>query len=136
MKTLRRIPLFLTLGSLLALTATFGTSPVLAGPSPQFGSSRVSNPQPKEIAAAQTADSGSAICAACKTMAVREATHNGPAGKGGETWTNGSQHTCAHCGGSMTVAKGKVSSSMADHCAMCVTQSASHCMALAEAGGK
>ncbi len=115
----------------VAVTLLLSASSVLiyAGPGPQFWN----RPNPvttvKEAEAVKPDDTVVMVCGACKTAMIRDSKHVGPPGKGHEEWfTVGSKHQCDHCGGEITVVKGKSKDSMQHNCSMC-GESAAFCCA-------
>ncbi len=110
-----------TLGLIFA-TALFGTlaSFTFAGPSPQAWNRATPITTTKEADALKPGDTVVMVCGACKTVLVRDSRHVGPASKGHEEWfTIGAKHKCGHCGGEMSVIRGRTADSMQHNCSMC-----------------
>jgi hypothetical protein len=109
--------------SLLALVGavlSLSTTSVFAGPGPQFWNRTTPVTTTKEADALKPSDTAVMVCGACKTVLVRDSKHVGPAGKGYEEWfTIGAKHKCDHCGGEMSVVRGKTADSMQHNCSMC-----------------
>ena len=109
--------------SLLALgvaALVLSSASLIAGPGPQFWNRATPVTTTKEADALKPGDTAVMVCAACKTVMVREARHVGPPSKGSEQWfTIGTKHQCGHCGGEMSVVKGKTTDSMQHNCSMC-----------------
>jgi hypothetical protein len=109
--------------SLLALVGavlSLSTASLIAGPGPQFWSRTTPVTTTKEADALKPSDTAVMVCGACKTVLVRDSRHVGPAGKGYEEWfTIGAKHKCDHCGGDMSVVRGKTTDSMQHNCSMC-----------------
>ena len=108
---------------LLALSAValvLSSASLIAGPGPQFWNRATPVTTTKDADALKPDDTVVMVCGACKTVLVRESKHVGPAGKGSEQWfTIGTKHQCGHCGGEMSVVKGKTTDSMQHNCTMC-----------------
>jgi hypothetical protein len=93
---------------------------LLAGPGPQSWNHTTPISTTKAAETLKPGDTAVMVCGACKTVLVSEAQHVGPASKGSEQWlTIGTTHKCDHCGGEMSVIKGKVADSMQHNCSMC-----------------
>jgi len=123
--------------SLFALSAAIlmlSASSLIAGPGPQFWNRAVPVTTTKEADALKPGDTAVMVCGACKTVLVRDSKHVGPAGKGSEQWfTIGTKHQCGHCGGEMSVVRGKVTDSMQHNCSMCGEGAAFCCAVTADA---
>lgn len=114
MKTHR--PLLALGAAALLLSATS----LIAGPGPEYWARTKPVTTAKEADALKPGDTAVMVCGACKTVLVRESKHIGPLSKGSEQWfTIGSKHQCGHCGGEMSVIKGKTTDSMQHNCSMC-----------------
>jgi hypothetical protein len=108
--------------SLLALGAALvlSSASLIAGPGPQYWNRATLVTTTKEADALKPGDTAVMVCGACKTVMVRDSKHVGPAGKGSEQWfTIGTKHQCGHCGGEMSVVRGKTTDSMQHNCSMC-----------------
>lgn len=106
----------------VAVTLLLSASAVLvhAGPGPQFWNRMKPVTTVKEGEAVKPDDTVVMACGACKTAMIRDSKHAGPPSKGHEEWfTIGSKHQCDHCGGEITVVKGKTKDSMQHNCSMC-----------------
>lgn len=128
MKTYRS---FLALG---AATLLLSATSLIAGPGPQYWARTKPVTTTKEADALKPDDTAVMVCGACKTVLVREARHIGPPSKGSDQWfTIGSKHQCGHCGGEMSVVKGKTTDSMQHNCSMCGEGAAFCCAVTADA---
>jgi len=109
--------------SLLALAAAallLSATSLIAGPGPEYWARTKPVTTTKEADALKPGDTAVMVCGACKTVLVRESKHIGPPSKGSEQWfTVGSKHQCGHCGGEMSVVKGKMTDTMQHNCSMC-----------------
>lgn len=91
-----------------------------AGPPPEFWNRTKPVTTVKEAEAVKPDDSLAMVCGACKTVMIRDSKHVGPPSKGHEEWfTIGSKHKCDHCGGEISVVKGKTADSMQHNCSRC-----------------
>ena len=100
-----------------------------AGP-PQYGTSAIPVTTTKEAEAVKPDDTAVMVCGACKTVEVLDSKHVGPTGKGADVWfTIGAKHKCGHCGGEMSVVRGKTTDSMQHNCSMCGEGAAFCCVA-------
>lgn len=107
------------LGSVLALAVGLSSS-AIAGPGPQFWNRATPVTTAKEADALKPGDTAVMVCGACKTVLVRDSKYVGPGGKGHMEWfTIGKKHKCDHCGGEMSVVRGKTTDSMQHNCSMC-----------------
>ena len=121
------------LGALLALILSITVSTVSAGPA-QNGTTAIPITTTKQAAAVKTGDKIVMACGACKTVAISEAvymrTSGGEIDDYGYVWlTVGSKHKCDHCGGEITVVKGKTADSMQHNCSKCGEGAAFCCVA-------
>ena len=103
-----------------------------AGPPPEFWNRARPITTVKEAEAVKPDDTVVMVCGACKSAMVRDSKHAGPLSKGHEEWfTIGSKHKCDHCGGEITVVRGKTKDSMQHNCSMCGEGAAFCCAASA-----
>lgn len=126
-------------GSLLALAFSITASQVIAGPIPQFSQQIEKNRA--EIAAkspaAKPVDVSIMKCRACKTVTLSEAVYtkreSAEIDDYGYIWIDvGAKHTCAQCGGTLTILKGASAGAMTQPCAMC-GKDAAQCLATVRA---
>lgn len=104
-----------------------------AGPGVQYWSRTRPVTTTEDVAAIKPDDTVAMVCGACKTVMLRDPKHVGPQGKGHEEWfTAGSKHSCDHCGGEISVVKGKTSDSMQHNCSKCGAGAASCCATAAD----
>ena len=123
---------------LLFATAALGAlaSFAYAGPGPQFWNRATPITTTKEAEAVKPDDTVMMVCGACKTVMIRNSKHVGPPSKGHEEWfTIGSKHQCDHCGGEISVVRGKTADSMQHNCSMC-GEGAAFCCVAPEAADK
>ncbi len=133
MKTIRLSKNLIGLGSMLALAISLGSS-AIAGPGPQFWNRASPVTTTKEAEALKPTDTAVMVCGACKTVLVRDAKYVGPSGKGRYEWfTIGAKHKCDHCGGEMSVVRGKTTDTMQHNCSMCGEGAAFCCAVKADA---
>jgi len=117
---------------LLLATAALGALALFAyaGPPPDFWTRTRPITTGKEATAVKPDDTVMMVCGACKTAMIRNSKHVGPPSKGSEEWfTIGSKHQCDHCGGEITVVRGKTADSMQHNCSMCGEGAAFCCAA-------
>ena len=101
---------------------------VQAGPPPEFWNRAKPITSVKEAAAVKDNATVAMVCGTCKTVMIREARTMGPPSKSREEWfTVGSKHSCDHCGGEITVVKGKTADSMEHNCSKCGEHAAFCC---------
>ena len=106
--------------ALVVAVLGISTASLIAGPGPQYWNRATPVTSTKEADALKPGDTAVMVCGACKTVLVRDSRHVGPPGKGYEQWfTIGAKHKCDHCGGEMSVVRGKTSDSMQHNCSMC-----------------
>lgn len=112
-----------TTRSLFALGATallLSAASLVAGPGPQYWNRTTTVTTAKQAEAIKPGDTTVMVCGACKTVLVRDSKYVGPSGKGRVEWfTIGAKHQCDHCGGEMSVVKGKTTDTMQHNCSMC-----------------
>ena len=104
-----------------------------AGPA-QNGTSAIPITTTKEATAVKAGDKVVMACSACKTVALSDAVYmrrsGGEIDDYGYVWlTVGSKHQCKHCGGEITVVKGKTTDSMQHNCSKCGEGAAFCCVA-------
>jgi len=119
---------------LVLATAAFGVlaSFAHAGPPPEFWNRARPITTTTEAAAVKPDDTVMMVCGACKSVMIRDSKHFGPTGKGHDEWfVIGSKHKCDHCGGEITIARGKTADSMQHNCSMCGEGAAFCCAASA-----
>jgi hypothetical protein len=101
---------------LLGVSATL----VHAGPPEGFWNRAKPVTTTKEAKEVKPEDTVVMACGACKTVLIRESRFVGPPSKGRLDWfTVGSKHECGHCGGEITVVRGKTADAMQHNCSMC-----------------
>ena len=122
----------LNLKKSMAVTLLLGVFAALiyAGPGPEFWNRTRPITTGKEAAAVKADETVVMVCGACKTAMIRDSKYVGPGGKGHYEWTTiGSKHQCDHCGGEITVVRGKTTDSMQHNCSMCGEGAAFCCAA-------
>ena len=91
-----------------------------AGPGTQYWTRTKPITTTKEADAVKPDATVAMVCGACKTTMIRDTKNIGPQSKGRLAWfTIGSKHKCEHCGGEISVVKGKTADSMQHNCSMC-----------------
>lgn len=111
-----KITKLLVVAGLLAGTVSVS----LAGPGPQYWTRTKPVTTTKEAEALKDGDCLAMVCPACKTVAVTEYRNSLPNGKGASRWVQvGTKHLCDHCGGEISVVKGKTTNSMQHNCSKC-----------------
>lgn len=129
MKNTRIIKNLLGLGSALTLAVGL-TSATFAGPSSQFFAQQEKNRADiaNKADAAKSADTSAMTCAACKTAEVRQDHTTGANGRMSVTHDLvGTKHTCATCGGAITVVRGKTTNDMKGNCPICAKSAPGCC---------
>ena len=107
-------------GAAIAFSFTGTAITTKAGPSPEFWNRLTPITSVKEAEVVKRDDALVMVCGACKTALIRNSQHVGPPSKGSEQWlTIGSKHQCDHCGGEITVVRGKTADSMQHNCSKC-----------------
>jgi len=134
MNTARIILKPISLGALLALVLAIIAPAATAGPSPQSWTRTKPINTTKEAAAVKSGDKVIMICRACKTVKIWEPVYTSPSGGTADDasfeWFNiGSKHKCDHCGGEITIVRGKTTDSMQHNCSMCGEGAAFCCVA-------
>ena len=121
MKHTHIIKNILGLGSILTLAIGFASS-TFAGPSPQFWAQQEKNraDNAKKSESAKPAITPAMTCAACKTTEVREDYPSGARGMITQSHDLvGTKHSCATCGGAITVVRGTTTNDMKGNCPIC-----------------
>ena len=116
----------------VAVTLLLGVFAALiyAGPGPEFWNRTKPVTTVKDAKAVKPGDTVAMVCGACKTALIRDSKHVGAPNQGNREWfTIGSKHSCDHCGGTITVVKGKTTDSMQHNCSMCGEGAAFCCAA-------
>ena len=108
------------LGGLLVLALAIVVPTATAGPGPQYwrdlGQIKTQT-QAKEIEPDATV---MLVCGACKTVKLTEFKSSQTNGRPPMSWMEvGSKHDCEHCGGTITVVKGKTKDEMQHNCSKC-----------------
>jgi hypothetical protein len=133
MKTKFNIVRYIFATAALGVLASFA----YAGPPPDFWNRARPITTTQEAATVKPDDTVMMVCGACKSVMIRDSKHFGPAGKGHDEWfVIGSKHKCDHCGGEITIVRGKTADSMQHNCSMCGEGAAFCCAAPAVADKK
>ena len=120
MNTSQKTTKVIGLGALLALALAIIVPVASAGPGPEYwrNSGQIkTEKQAKEIKPDSTV---MLACGACKTVKLAEFKSAQTNGRPPMSWMEvGSKHDCEHCGGTITVVKGKTKDEMQHNCSMC-----------------
>ena len=122
------------LGSVLALALTLVVSQAHAGSqSPGAARPMEQIKTAKQMDEMKDGCTMMLACGACKTVSMTEYKTDWPNGKGPRSWMEiGSKHECEHCGGTITVVKGKTKDEMQHNCSKCGDGAAFCCAGMAE----
>ena len=133
MKTSQLITRIVGLGSFLALALSFGVSQAHAGSmSPGAARPMEQINTVKQMDEMKDGTTMMMACGACKTVSMTEYKADWPNGKGPRSWMEiGSKHECEHCGGTITVVKGKTKDEMQHNCSKCGEGAAFCCAGMA-----
>jgi hypothetical protein len=127
----------------VAVTVLMGASAALSYAGPDLGSGNRTRPVTTvdDAKAVKRDDTVVMVCGACRTVAVLDAVYG--YFPGGEIdnyryqWIAvGSKHQCEHCGGEITVVRGKTTDSMQHNCSKCGEGAAFCCAVTPDAGIK
>ena len=105
---------------------------LVAGPAPEFWNLARPVITTKAADAVKPDETAMMVCGACKTVMVRSSRSVGSPNQNHQEWfIVGSKHKCDHCGGEMSVVRGKTADSMQHNCSMC-GEGAAFCCAVSK----
>jgi hypothetical protein len=133
MKTAQSTNKTIGLGAFLALALATIVLSACAGPA-QYGTNAIPITTTKEAATVKPHDTILMVCGACKTVDLVDAVYgrspSSEIDQYGYEWLKvGTKHKCDHCGGEITVVKGKTADSMQHNCSKCGEGAAFCCVA-------
>jgi len=109
-----------SLFTLVGTAVSLSTVTLVAGPGPQFWNRATPVTTTAEAKAVKPGDTVMMVCGACKTVVLTEFKSAQPNGRPPMSWFEvGSKHECEHCGGAITIVRGKTTDSMQHNCSKC-----------------
>ena len=119
------------LAGFLAIALAIFVPAATAGPGPQYWRDLGQLRTQAQVKAIEPESTVMMVCGACKTVKITEYKSAQANGRPPMSWMEiGSEHQCEHCGGTITVVKGKTTDEMQHNCSKC-GEGAAFCCATA-----